>query len=254
LQQAPRQVGLPRSRWWLAGLRQALAALHSYTLAGIWTLLERLHLRYKRGRAYLHSPDPDYALKQLYIAAAYRQAQAEPQRIVLLYQDELTYYRRPSVARGYAPAGSTRPLARLGYRANSKRRICGSLNAVSGQFHTQQREQLGVAQLRRYYQHLEAAYPTAQRIYLVQHNWPVHRNPALLLYFLTSRITPLWLPTYAPWTNPTEKVWLCLKQEVLHLHDFADDWRGLQAAVSAWLAQWDMPSPALLRYVGLTPY
>jgi hypothetical protein len=254
LHQAPRHLGLPRSRWWLDGLRQAVTALGAYTLPGIWTVLERLHLRYKRGRTYLHSPDPDYGLKRQYIAAAYRQAQAEPQRIVLLYQDELTYYRRPSVARSYAPAGSARPLAPLGYRGNSKRRISGSLNAVSGQLHVCQRQHLGVTQLRRYYQQLEAAYPLAQRIYLVQDNWPVHRHPELLLYFLTSRITPLWLPTYAPWTNPTEKVWLWLKHEVLHLHDFADDWHGLQLAVSDWLAQWELPSPRLLRYVALTPY
>lgn len=216
-------------------------------------LLDRLKLRYKRGRAYLHSPDPDYHLKRLYVAAACAQAQADPQRIVLLYQDELTYYRRASVARAYARVGSQPFLAPLGYRSNRKRRISGSLNALSGQFHAHQLERFGVSQLKRYYQQLEAAYPAAERIYLVQDNWPVHRHPDLLSYFSTSRLTPLWLPTYAPWTNPTEKVWLQLKHEVLHLHTFADDWHGLQQAVTDWLARWHQPSPELLRYVGLTP-
>lgn len=228
--------------------------MQSYTLAGIWQVLKRLKLVYKRGREYLHSPDPDYDLKVQYVAAAYRQAQANPSRVVLLYQDELTYYRRPSVARAYAPAGSKQPVARLGCRSNQKRRISGSLNAVTGQFHAHQLERFGVAQLRRYYQQLVAAYPQAERIYLVQDNWPVHRHPDLLADFTTSRITPLFLPTYAPWTNPTEKVWLRLRQEVLHLHDFVDDWWGLQAAVQHWLAQWQQPSPDLLHYVGLTPY
>jgi transposase len=253
LHRSPRQAGLPRSRWWLGGLRQAVWVLRGYTLAGIWKLLKRLKLHYKRGREYLHSPDPDYNLKLTYIAAATQQAQAASGQVVLLYQDELTYYRRPSLARAYAPAGSKHPLARLGHRPNSKRRISGSLNVISGQFHAHQLGRFGVVELQRYYQQLEAVYPDAACLYLVQDNWPVHRHPDLLEYFQTSRIVPLWLPTYAPWTNPTEKVWHGLKQEVLHLHEFVDDWRGLQAAVADWLARWQQPSPELLHYVGLTP-
>lgn len=253
LHRSPRQAGLSRSRWWLGGIRQAVAELRGYTLAGIWKLLKRLRLHYKRGREYLHSPDPDYALKLTYVSAAFQQAQTAPKQVVMLYQDELTYYRRPSVARAYAPAGSKHPLARLGYRANTTRRISGSLNALTGQFHAQQLARFGVAELKRYYRLLEAAYPDAQSIYLVQDNWPVHRHPDLLDYFATSRIVPLFLPTYAPWTNPVEKVWLWLRQDVLHLHEFVDNWHGLQALVAAWLTQWQQPSPDLLHFVGLTP-
>jgi hypothetical protein len=48
-------------------------------------------------------------------------------------------------------------------------------------------------------------------------------------------------------------VWRRLKQEVLHRHDLGDDWEGLKAAVTAWLAKWSGPSPGLVRYVGLCP-
>jgi hypothetical protein len=40
---------------------------------------------------------------------------------------------------------------------------------------------------------------------------------------------------YAPWTNPMEKVWRKLYQEVLHLHDFRDDWEALKREVERWL-------------------
>lgn len=63
----------------------------------------------------------------------------------------------------------------------------------------------------------------------------------------------LFLPTYAPWTNPVEKLWRWLEQEVLHLHPFGDDWEGLKAAVAAFLERFRGPSPELLRYVGLSP-
>lgn len=242
-----------RSRWTLKLIGEAVSWLRGRSLSCVWRTLQRLRIVYKRGREYVHSPDPDYALKLAYVEAARQQAQQQPEQIVLLYEDEITYYRRPTLARGYASVGSREPKARLGHTTNKKRRIAGSLNALTGQFHAQQRTHLGVAQLIRYYQQLELIYPSAKTIYLVQDNWPVHRHPQLLNFFLTSRIVPLFLPTYAPWTNPTEKVWLRLKQEVLHLHSFEDHWPALIQAVEHWFTQWLAPSFDLLHFVGLFP-
>lgn len=250
LQQAP----ATRSRWTLASLAERVSWLKARSLVCIWKTLKRLAVVYKRGREAVHSPDPDYDLKLSYIESAKARCLQQPERVVLLYQDELTYYRRPSLARAYAPQASKEPKANLGLTSNKKRRIAASLNWHTGQVIAQQLGRFGVAQLKRYYQRLELAYPQAECIYLVQDNWPVHRHPVLLDYFLTSRIQPLFLPTYAPWTNPAEKVWLRLKQELLHLHRFEDDWLGLQNAVQTWLDQWLTPSMELLHYVGLTPY
>ena len=241
------------SRWTLALIGEAVSWLRERSVSCIWKTLQRLGIVYKRGREYVHSPDPDYALKLAYIEVAHQQAKHQPEQVVFLYEDEITYYRRPSLSRGYGLVGSTEPKARLGHTTNKKRRIAGSLNVITGQFHAQQRAHFGVAQLMRYYQQLEAAYPHAKTIYLVQDNWPVHRHPQLLNFFLTSRIVPLFLPTYAPWTNPTEKVWLRLKRDVLHLHPFQDNWAELIQAVEHWLAQWLSPSSDLLRFVGLFP-
>ena len=241
------------SRWTLARLAEALSWLQERTLACVWKTLKRFAFVYKRGREAIHSPDPDYDLKLAYIEAAKAQSLARPEVVVLLFQDELTYYRRPSLASAYAAKASKEPKAALGWSSNKKRRISGSMNWQTGAVLSQQLERFGVAQLKRYYQKLEAAYPQAERIYLVQDNWPVHRHPELLAFFSSSRIQPLFLPTYAPWTNPTEKVWRRLKQELLHLHPFVDDWLGLQNAVQAWLAQWHSGSTDLLHYVGLSP-
>jgi transposase len=202
------------SRWMLERIREAVSWLRGRSVVCVWKTLRRLGIVYKRGREYMHSPDPDYALKLAYIEAARHQAQRQPEHVILLYEDEITYYRRPTLACGYALVGSTELKARLGYTTNKKRRIAGSLNAMMGQFY---------AQLMRYYQQLEMVYPHVKTIYLVQDNWPVHRHPRLLNFFLTSRIVPLFLPTYAPWTNPTEKVRLRLKRDGLHLHPFQDN-------------------------------
>lgn len=253
LHQSPQHWQLGRSRWWLAGVRQVVRGLASYTLGGIWQVLRRYGLRYKRGREYVHSPDLRYATKLAYLEAARQQVEQQPDRYVLLYQDECTYQRRPSLAQAYAPCASKDPRAPLGLKANSTRRIAAVLDSMTGRLIAWQRKRFDRHTLKRFYQAVEQAFPHAQTIYLVQDNWPVHFHPDLLSFVLSSRLCLLPLPTYAPWTNPIEKVWRKLKQEVLHLHSYGDDWPALQAAVAAWLQSYDAPSPDLLRYVGLLP-
>ena len=61
----------------------------------------------------------------------------------------------------------------------------------------------------------------------------------------------LCLPTYASWLNPIEKLWRWLKQEVVHLHPYSDDWPALKRQVACFLDQFGNGSEKLLRYVGL---
>ena len=65
------------------------------------------------------------------------------------------------------------------------------------------------------------------------------------------QIEPVWLPTYAPWLNPIEKLWRWLKQAVLKLHRLAEDWQAARDRVRQFLDQFAHGSPRLLEYVGL---
>jgi transposase len=250
IHRSPQTFGLERSWWWFAGLREVSPWL---TLPAIHKLLHRLNITYKRGRDYVHSPDPFYDLKLAYIQRAQSMVKAEPQHYLLLYQDELTYYRSPTMAKAYAMVGNKHPLAYMGYSANRKRGITACLNPQTGELFAQQRSRFTVQTLLKFYQSLEVAYPHYQWIFIVLDNWPVHFHPTISLALQKSRIVLLRLPTYAPWTNPIEQVWRKLQHDLLHLHRFEDDGLGLQAAVQLWLNQWHKPSPKLLRYVGLTP-
>lgn len=253
MHRSPRLYGLKRSRWWLDGLRQIVSWLERVSLAGIHKILRRLKIRYKRGRRYVHSPDPEYDEKLAVIRTIRELVIAEPQRFVLMYQDEFTYYRRPTVAQGYAVQGSDEPHARQGLRSNLYQRIAASLDVVSGRLFFWQRRRFDRWTLIRYYQDLEAAYPNAELIFVVQDNWPVHFHEDILAALVDRRIVLVPLPTYAPWTNLMEKVWRKLYQEVLHLHDFVDRWDELKVEVGIWLNQFADGSTALLRYVGLCP-
>ena len=253
LHQAPACFGLVRSRWWLDGLRQAVPWLAHLSLSGVWQVLDRFDLAYKGGRRYVHSPDPQYAKKAACVRCAWQEVVQDPVRFVLLYQDELTYYRCPTMASDYADRGSDAPRADQGTGYNTSRRIAGCLDAYSGRLISWQRSAFDHQTFLRYLQAVQACYERAERIYIALDNWPVHFQPDVLAALSTSKITLLFLPTYAPWLNPIEKVWRKLKQEILHLHRSQSHWKELQERVQAWLSHYDQPSPDLLHYVGLSP-
>jgi hypothetical protein len=227
----------------------------------------------------MQSPDPYYVEKLHTIQWIARTVSRYPKGLILLFQDEFTYERQPRVALAYAPMGHEQALARRSQASNTSRRITATLDAFSGRVCYRQAHHITVPTLVRFYEYLcDEAYPQATFIYLVQDNWPIHFHPEVLGRLIPQTwLTPppvpanwptvpspktrknaklpikiLPLPTYASWTNPIEKLWRWLRQDVLHLHRLADRWLELQRLVSQFLDQFTQGSPALLKYVGLT--
>jgi hypothetical protein len=251
--------------------------LHVETEAGMWQVLQRLGIGYKRARAYLRSPDPNYLAKLAYIQALIRQAALDPERSVVLFLDELTFYRQPSLSQAYECLGKAQPLAHLGLRSNLSGRIVAGLEIWQGKVVYLQRSKITLAALREFYQQLAQTFPQAETIYVIQDNWPVHFHPDVLAVLrpqdflwplpqpanwpdhprpnipaLNLPIQLVCLPTYAPWTNPIEKLWRMVRQEVLHLHRYQDDWEGLKSRINQYLDHLTIGSSRLLRYVGLS--
>jgi transposase len=241
--------GCPGARWRLDDLIATVEGLHTYSRSGVSRLLKRLGLQLKRGRLRPHSPDPDYVRKAGKIAAAVTEARTNPTTQVLLYADEASCYRQPSLADRWFPVGEE-PTATLSCRPNTRHRICAGLNAVTGRVHWTAASTTTVAHLCRWLRSVRTAYPT-QTVTIVWDNWPVHAHPRVLAEAEALQLRIRWLPTYAPWLNPIEKLWRWLKQTVLHQHRFADDWTALVDAMHAFLNRFKQPSPDLLRYVGL---
>jgi hypothetical protein len=105
LQQAPETFGIKATRWRLADLGQALPWLAEYSLPGLWQALKRLGLVRKRGRLSVHSPDPNYQEKLFSIEQALAVAQEHPERVSVVYGDEFSLYRQPTLGLVYAPKG-----------------------------------------------------------------------------------------------------------------------------------------------------
>jgi hypothetical protein len=249
------------------------------SLSGVWRLLRRLKVVGKRGRDYLHSPDPDYDAKLAEARRCLERARDSGGREVFLFGDELTFYRQPSLARDYEAQGSrVQPLARRSLAGERSWREAGAVNALTGQVVHRQAGAISVATEVKFLEQAREAFPEAERIYLAEDNWPLHFHPDVLATLEPQEtpfpmpVPPSWpkeasprakrlglpiqivpLPTYAPWTNPIEKLWRLLKQDYLHLHREAQDWRELTRGVAHFLDRYEVPSPELLRYIGLTP-
>jgi transposase len=249
--QLPRAYGIERTRWRLQDLVRVLDWLNDTSVPGVSRLLKRLDFSCKQALAFIHSPDPAYASKVAAIAAARVEAQQHPSQVLVLYLDELTYYRRPTKSPTYARCGKEQPRALEAPRSNTQTRIVAVLNALSGQVTYLQRSKVGKAALVAFYAQVRAAYPQAEKLYVVQDNWPNHKLPEVMDAMLQQGITPLFLPTYASWLNPIEKLWRWLKQTIIHLHPFANDLEQLRLQVRAFLDQFLSGSQELLHYVGL---
>jgi transposase len=221
------------------------------TKAGVWRRLKGWKLVFKRARLHLHSPDPEYAQKVEKLKETYQQAMDSPEEMRLLYADEVGLYRQPLVSEAWQPKGKHAVKATLSHRANTRYRVVGSLDAYSGQVVWKGASKVGVVALCRWLEQVRSFYGPSLRLVLAWDNWPVHRHPKVLEAASRLSIELLFLPTYAPWTNPIEKLWRKLKQEVIYLHRQADDWDELKGRINRFLDQWITPSSDLLKYVGL---
>lgn len=278
IHRSPEEFGIQHSRWRLGDLRAVCQNWLSVTTdSGLWQVLKRIGIRSKRARGYLRSPDSDYVAKLQEIEHIIQCSAEDPQHIVVIFLDELTFYRQPSLAQAYESAGKAQPLAKLGHRSNLSSRIVAGMDIWQGKVMYLQRSKISLATLRLFYQQLANTYPDAKVIYVIQDNWPVHFHPDILAILMEQELRwPLhkpknwpekarkniqalnlpiklvFLPTYAPRTNPIEKLWRKLKQEVLHLHRYEDDWDGLKNRVACYLDNFSSGSIELLRYVGLS--
>lgn len=246
----PAQDEVAVARWTLTRLRTAVPALASYSISGLSRLVQRAGLRQKRGRMHVHSPDPAYVAKAAAVEQALADARQHPETVTLLFQDEAGIARQPSLAPTWAAVG-TEPTARRSVHANTQHRICGALDAVTGQVHWWAGDRTSVPVIRRFLTTLRQHYGPDRRLILVWDNWLVHRHDDVLTTANQQSIELLFLPTYAPWLNPIEKLWRWLKQEVVHGHRFAAQWSQLKDAITAFLNRFQTISPALLCYTGL---
>jgi hypothetical protein len=196
----------------------------------------------------LFSPDPDYRSKGRRLPRCLRDAARHPDTVVALFLDEFGYQRWPEGAPTWGLEAAVAQRA----GTNQQWRTIGALNARTGQVNYLDGYIVGRQQVSAFYAQLDQAYPAADLLYVIQDNGNIHTHPAVLTALERyPRIKPVWLPTYAPWLNPIEKLWRWVRQDILKMHRWVEDWPRVKHRVHDCLNQFAHGSPDLLRYVGL---
>jgi putative transposase len=190
-----------------------------------------------------------------WIQRAHDLATGNPDKVSVLYADEFSYYRSPLLSGGgvYSPQGEEPTFEQIpGY--NTRQRVGGTLDAYTGRVVWVDGKLVGTVALCRLLERVRQAYGPERTLFLIWDNWHVHYQADVATKAAELNIQMLWLPTYAPWTNPIEKLWRWLKQTHIHNHQLADDFDTLKSRVSAFLSSFKDGSTELLRYVGLLPH
>jgi hypothetical protein len=237
----------------LSRVRAAFDWLHAYSLSGVWRVLQRLGLGWRKGYPRQFSPDPDYPAKVSHLLTCLEQVAADPQRTGLVFVDEMGFWRWAEAGPDWMVSAPV-PVKRMACAGTNRQwRIIGALNAFTGQVDYLDNYIVGRKVVAQMYQKLDRVYDRLERLYVVQDNWSIHSHADVQTVLnQLPRLEIVWLPTYAHWLNPIEKVWRWLRQDVLRLHPWADDWSRLLGQVHTFLNQFAHGSSALLRYVGLT--
>lgn len=252
LAQSPRRFGLERNRWRLEDLPKVISWLQEKTKAGVCKILKRLGFSRKQVLNFIRSPDPLFQVKCRALSHAFLEALTHSDEAALLFADDLTYYKQPTKARVYWRRGKTQKRIWRAPEEDHMTRVGAVMDGVTGRVFYQQGDHFGIDALQHQYQRIRELYPE-RKVYVVRDNWPVHKHEDVKAVAEAQRVIPLYLPTYASWLNPVEKLWRWLKQEVLHAHEWAHDVYRLRYEVRQFLDQFASGSDQLLRYVGLLP-
>lgn len=222
------------------------------SVSGVWRRLKSWKISFKKAQSHITSPDVEYEPKRQLIKEAYSKSVQNPDKVALLYSDEMTIYRQPTLERVYHQKGKVQPKAENSHKSNTKLRIISALDSVLGCVISFQAYKIGVKQICELLQVIKASYMSMEEIYIVWDNWPIHKHEKVLQMAQQLNIQILWLPTYAPWLNPIEKLWRKLKQEIVHVHRYSDRWDEFKKRIRNFLEGYSTPSPELLQYVGLS--
>jgi transposase len=235
-------------RWTVRTLRVSVDWLREYTLSGVWRVVQSWGLTLWASCARVCSPDPDYRRKGQRLHRCLRDAVRHPQTVVALFLDECGYQRWPEVAPTWGAE------AAVAQRAGTTQqwRTIGCLNALTGHVNFLEGYIVGRQQVCQFYGQIAHTYPKAELIYVIQDNWNIHTHPDVLAALAAwPRLKPVWLPTSAPWLNPIEKLWRWVRQAVLKMHRWVEDWPRVTQRVRDFLDQFAHGPQALLHSVGL---
>jgi transposase len=218
LEKTPRDFGFLRSRWSCATLVLLLWEEHHLRVSSetIRRQLRRENLVWRRPRPVLGPKDPDYGgkLRQIRRLLAHL-----PDDETVVFEDEVDINTNPKIGSMWMRRGQQAHVETPG--TNTKRYLAGSLHWRTGRlFVSQPGTQRNSALFVQHLHDLRHGLRHYRHIHVVCDNARFHdcRRVDEFLEQWGHRITIHFIPKYAPETNPIERVWWHLHEEITRNH------------------------------------
>jgi transposase len=218
---SPTDFGFVRSRWTCATVACLLREDHGVRVSRetVRRCLRRADLVWRRPRPVLRPRDPRRAEKLRAIRAVLRDL---PPDETVVFQDEVDVNTNPKIGAMWMPRGQQAAVETPG--TNVKRYLPGSLHWRTGELilsaaGTRRNAELFLAHL----DELRRRFRRYKVIHVICDNARFHhparcRKVREYLQRCGHRVRLHFLPTYAPETNPIERVWWHLHEEITRNH------------------------------------
>ena len=218
--QTPRDFGFFRSRWTCATVVVLLQEDHGIRVSRetVRRWLHEQDLVWRRPRPVLGPKDPQRPAKLRKIRALLRHLPADE---IAVFQDEVDINTNPKIGSMWMRKGQQAEVVTPGQ--NNKRYLAGSLNWRTGQLLITQGQQRNADLFLAHLDELRRRLRRYRRIHVICDNAIFHhpercRKVRDYLAQWGHRIILHFLPTYAPETNPIERVWWHLHEEITRNH------------------------------------
>ena len=213
----PRDFGFLRSRWCCRVVVILLLEIHDVQVSEetVRRWLHRGNLVWRRPRPVLGPVDPQRAAK---IAAIRRLLTDLPADEIAVFQDEVDINLNPKIGSMWMVRGHQSEVETPGN--NEKRYLAGSLNWRTGALIVTEGPARNSALFIDHLADLRYHLRRYQRIHVICDNAKFHDSRAVRQYLTEpgQRIELHWLPKYDPKSNPIERMWWKLHEEITRNH------------------------------------
>jgi putative transposase len=219
-QHTPRDFGFLRSRWTCALVVVLLGRWYQLAVSGetVRRWLHRADLVWRRPRPVVHRPDPR---RQAKLRALRRLLSELPADETAVFEDEVDVNLNPKIGSMWMRRGQQAEVETPG--DNEKRYLAGSMNWRTGTVLTTEGTKRDGKLFVRHLEDLRHRLRCYRVIHVICDNARFHQAAKCkrLQQYLACwghRIVLHYLPTYAPETNPIERVWWHLHEEITRNH------------------------------------
>ena len=233
---SPRTFGLLRSRWTCATVVVLLLELHQLRVSRetVRRWLHQENLVWRRPRPVLRPQDPRRASKLRALRQLLRQLPVDE---VAVFEDEVDINTNPKIGSMWMARGQQETVETPGN--NSKRYLAGSVNWRTGTLIVTEGEKRNADLFLAHLDELRRRFRLYRKIHVICDNACFHKaatSKKVQAYLAKwgDRIVLHYLPTYAPETNPIERLWWHLHEEVTRNHR-CQDMEELLELTLAWL-------------------